>query len=136
MINNGDAYKWIFRMKTSSDKWIDQCVFYPIVWSAAQTPSYITAKPLRKMIENVKYRYRYLSFSLYATIESTFFLIPSVVFPRSILADRFRNQISAQVSACVRAYADVLIRLVSAIDKISSFKFFASSPFFPFFLFL
>lgn len=54
-----------------------------------------------------------------------FFFIVSVVFlVRSIFADRFRNKISAQVSMYV--HANVLIRLASAIDEISFFKFFAS----------
>ncbi len=60
------------------------------------------------------------------------FFSPSVGFLRSILADRFRNKISAQVSVCT--HANVLIRLASTIDEISFFKFFAFS--FPFFLLL
>lgn len=35
-INKDDASKWIFRIKTSSDKWIDQCAFDSIVCSAAK----------------------------------------------------------------------------------------------------
>ncbi len=80
----------------------------------------MTAEQLRKMVDRIKYRY--------IDIDILSFFPPSVVFLRSILADRFRNKISAQVSVCT--HANVLIRLASTIDEISFFKFFAfSSPF-------
>ncbi len=79
----------------------------------------MTAEQLRKIVDRVKYRY----IDIY--IYTVFFFPPSVVFPRSILADRFRNKISAQVSICT--HANVLTRLASTIDEISFFKFFAFS---------
>ncbi len=96
-------------------------LFYCLV--GGKTAQDIPGEQLRKRVDRMKYRCMNISIFIFCL-----FSTPSVVFLRSIPSDRFRNKISAQVSVCM--HANVLIRLASAIDEISFFKFFSFS--FPF----